>query len=166
MRKAATSSIYILIYIPFYILGFPSVSRLISFPSHFNFTFYSIFYSIFHSTFHSTFRFPSVSHLISFPSHFSFAFCSIFQRSDQTSPTRIFWAGPWDSQTLDQTGLKTFAIPDRPKGWAICLGPAQIGPAQIAQTTGQPRWTGISPNTVELSRCHRCLHYVVSRDCK
>jgi hypothetical protein len=39
-------------------------------------------------------------------------------------------------------------IPGRPKAWAICLGLAQVGLAQIAQTAGQPRWTGISPNTV------------------
>jgi hypothetical protein len=65
-------------------VGFPSVSRRISFLSHFNFAFcsisHSIFYSIFYSTFRSTFRFPhfpSASRWISFPSHFNFAFYSI-----------------------------------------------------------------------------------------
>jgi hypothetical protein len=38
-------------------------------------------------------------------------------------------------------------IPDRPKAWEISLGPAQIGQAQVAQTGGLPKWTGISPNT-------------------
>jgi hypothetical protein len=69
--------------------------------------------------------------------------------------TQYFWAGP----TIGTGPAGWSGTEYRPSSWSNCLGPAQIGPAHIAQTAGLPSWTGISPNTVaNYQRLERTSH--------
>jgi len=92
-------------------VGFLSVSRRISFLSHFNFAFCSISHSIFRSTFRSTFRFLSVScrfpvssHSLPISTSHSVLY-SILYSSDQTRPDQLGYSGPVRRVLKPWTGI-------------------------------------------------------------